>query len=100
MDDKEAHLMLSALANLSRVKTLRALAVAGKDGLPSGAIAGLVGLPRNLMSSHLAIMQKAGLIEGRKEGRSIIYSAVPGTLDRLGDHVHALSLPIATCSYR
>ena len=93
MDDNEAHLVLSALANRSRVKTLKALAVAGKDGLFSGAIAELVGLPRNLMSSHLAILQKAGLIKGRKDGRSIIYSSVPASLDRLGDHIRALSLP-------
>src|SRR5208282_1333153 len=45
------------------------------EGLAAGAIADIVGAPHNTLSTHLAILARAGLVRGAREGRSIIYRA-------------------------
>ena len=42
--------------------------------MAAGDIARAIGLPKNTMSSHLAILARANLIQARKEGRSMIYA--------------------------
>jgi DNA-binding transcriptional ArsR family regulator len=42
--------------------------------MAAGDIARAVNVPQNTMSSHLATLVNAGLLESRREGRSIIYS--------------------------
>ena len=37
-------------------------------------IAKAVGIPKNTLSSHLAILARANLVQARKEGRSMIYA--------------------------
>jgi len=66
---------LSALAHGHRLAVFRLLVRAGTDGLPAGEIAREVGVLPNTLSTHLAILDHAGLIASRREGRSIIYSA-------------------------
>ncbi|UZW56885.1 metalloregulator ArsR/SmtB family transcription factor [Sphingobium sp. JS3065] len=66
---------LSALAHLHRLAVFRLLVQAGPDGLPAGEIAREVGALPNTLSTHLTILAQAGLIQSRREGRSIIYSA-------------------------
>lgn len=71
-----AHLAtLSALAQETRLASFRALVEAGPDGLAAGDIARHIGTPSNTMSTHLGILERAGLIRSRRAGRSIIYSA-------------------------
>jgi DNA-binding transcriptional ArsR family regulator len=74
MDIKEAVDALSGLAQESRLKVFRLLIQAGTSGMAAGEIAKAVGIPKNTMSSHLAILSRANLIQARKEGRSIIYT--------------------------
>jgi ArsR family transcriptional regulator, arsenate/arsenite/antimonite-responsive transcriptional repressor len=77
-------------ANISALHTLAALAALGQgtrleifrllmrhepDGLPAGTIAEMLGHPQNTLSSHLAILARARLVRGMREGRSIIYRA-------------------------
>lgn len=52
--------------------------------MPAGDIARETGSRQNTLSSNLSILSAAGLIAPRREGRSIIYSAV---YDRIGDLV-------------
>lgn len=66
---------LSALAHNSRLAVFRLLVRAGADGLPAGEIAREVGARPNTLSTHLTILGHAGLIQSRREGRSVIYSA-------------------------
>lgn len=76
---------LSALAHASRLAVFRLLVRAGADGLPAGEIAREVGALPNTLSSHLAILGHAGLIQSRRDGRSVIYSAdYDGMRDLLG----------------
>ena len=44
-------------------------------GLAAGAIAEAIALPNNTLSTHLAILARAGLVRGDRNGRSIIYHA-------------------------
>src|SRR5690606_31289483 len=67
--------MLSALAQETRLATSRTLVTEGPHGLPAGEIARIIGTPSNTMSTHLAILERSGLIGSRREGRSIIYTA-------------------------
>ena len=74
---KNAHAVeaLAALANEHRLAIYRLLVQAGPEGRAAGAIAEKLGLPASSLSFHLAHLTRAGLIEQRREGRSLIYSA-------------------------
>jgi ArsR family transcriptional regulator, arsenate/arsenite/antimonite-responsive transcriptional repressor len=74
MDTTEAVTRLSALAQESRLNVFRMLVRAGREGLPAGDIARALAVPHNTMSSHLAILTRAKLVQARKEGRSVIYA--------------------------
>ncbi|HVV65996.1 MAG TPA: helix-turn-helix domain-containing protein, partial [Rhizomicrobium sp.] len=50
---------------------------------PAGAIARAVGTPANTMSAHLTILERAGLIGARREGRTIYYALAPDRLRAL-----------------
>jgi len=66
---------LGALAQPSRLAIYRALVQAGPEGRPAGAIAAALGLPAATLSFHLAQLAHAGLVQGRQQGRFIIYTA-------------------------
>jgi DNA-binding transcriptional ArsR family regulator len=66
---------LSALAHTHRLAVFRLLVRAGMEGMPAGEIAHAVGVLPNTLSSHLNILGHAGLIQSRREGRSVNYSA-------------------------
>jgi DNA-binding transcriptional ArsR family regulator len=81
----EAVASLSALAHPSRLAVFRLLVREGNGGLPAGAIAREIGALPNTLSNHLAILERAGLIGARREGRSLIYAAdYDGMRDLLG----------------
>ena len=44
-------------------------------GLSAGALADAVGCPHNTLSTHVAILARAGLVNGKREGRTITYRA-------------------------
>lgn len=67
--------LLSALAHGHRLAVYRLLVKAGPDGLPAGAIAREVGVLPSTLSTHLAILDRAGLIHARRDGRLVIYAA-------------------------
>lgn len=67
--------VLSALAHGHRLAVFRLLVKAGGAGVPAGEIAREVGTLPNTLSAHLTILSHAGLVESRREGRSVIYSA-------------------------
>ena len=66
---------LSALAHASRLAVFRLLVRTGAEGMAAGDIAREIGALPNTLSTHLTILGHAGLIQSRREGRSIIYSA-------------------------
>jgi DNA-binding transcriptional ArsR family regulator len=91
MNEDEALRSLSALAHPTRLRVFTMLAGAADPGVSSGDIAEAIGIPANLMSSHLAILQRAGLISSTKDGRAVIYKASRGVVTELGDHLRELA---------
>lgn len=88
MDEISAIDALSALAQPTRISVFRELSAAYPDALPAGDIARRCGVPHNTMSSHLAILTRAGLTTASREGRVVRYRA---SLDRLRDLVAFLA---------
>src|SRR5690242_18246284 len=66
---------LSALAHEHRLTVFRLLVQAGPEGRAAGAIAEALEMPPSSLSFHLAHLTRAGLIQQRRESRSLIYSA-------------------------
>jgi DNA-binding transcriptional ArsR family regulator len=67
--------VLSALAQPTRLEAFRLLVRQEPDGLPAGEIARRLDVPHNTMSTHLAILTRAGLISVERHSRSMIYRA-------------------------
>jgi ArsR family transcriptional regulator len=80
MDEISAIAALAALAQSTRLDTFRLLVAREPEGVPAGELARLIEVPQNTMSAHLAILARAGLIDGERQSRSIIYRA---NLDRV-----------------
>lgn len=75
LDEQQALDAFGALSQQTRLQMVRALVVAGPGGLPAGAVAEAVGASSSSASFHLANLEHAGLVQSRREARSIIYSA-------------------------
>ena len=75
MEIKNAVAGLSALAHEGRLTVFRMLVQAGPTGIAAGEIARQMEVPPNTLSANLTILSHAGLIESRREGRSVIYTA-------------------------
>ncbi|TNC52515.1 helix-turn-helix transcriptional regulator [Rubellimicrobium rubrum] len=75
MESQSAIAALSALAQPTRLDCFRLLVRHEPEGLPAGEIARILDVPANTLSAHLTILTHAALVEGRREGRSVIYRA-------------------------
>jgi DNA-binding transcriptional ArsR family regulator len=75
MESTEVILALSALAQPTRLDVFRRLVKHEPQGIAAGELARLAAVPQNTMSSHLAILQRAGLITAARHSRSIVYRA-------------------------
>lgn len=74
-DPSEPHAIsaLAALAQPTRLAIFRLLIKHEPVGITAGVIADTIGAPHNTLSTHLAILVRAGLLRGTREGRTIIY---------------------------
>ncbi|HKX35538.1 MAG TPA: metalloregulator ArsR/SmtB family transcription factor [Rhizorhapis sp.] len=82
MDTSSAIVALGALSQHTRLAAFRLLVRHEPDGLAAGAIAHALDVPGNTLSTHLAILQSAGLVRSERHGRIIQYRA---DIARLGD---------------
>jgi len=73
MDLETSVIALSALAQPTRLEVFRLLVRNEPNGLPAGEIAKQLDVPHNTMSTHLAILERAGLISSQRHSRSIVY---------------------------
>jgi ArsR family transcriptional regulator len=64
---------LAALAQPTRLAIFRLLIKHEPIGVTAGVIAETVGAPHNTLSSHLAILVRAGLLRSSRDGRTIVY---------------------------
>ena len=75
LEEPQALDAFGALSQATRLQMVRALVVAGPDGLAAGAVGDAVGASSSSTSFHLAHLERAGLVQSRRDARSIIYSA-------------------------
>jgi ArsR family transcriptional regulator, arsenate/arsenite/antimonite-responsive transcriptional repressor len=75
MESEDAIVALAALAQSTRLEVFRLLVKCEPAGLAAGDIARALAVPQNTMSSHLAILSRAGLISAQRFSRSIVYRA-------------------------
>jgi ArsR family transcriptional regulator, arsenate/arsenite/antimonite-responsive transcriptional repressor len=75
MKADDAILALGALAQPSRLAAFRLLVKRGPQGYTPGELTQKLGVPPPTMSFHLRELIRAGLIEARREGRFLYYSA-------------------------
>jgi DNA-binding transcriptional ArsR family regulator len=75
MKADDAIVALGALAQESRLATFRLLVKRGPQGYTPGELVERLGIPAPTLSFHLRELQRAGLIESRREGRFIYYGA-------------------------
>ncbi len=75
MESKIAIDAFQALAQDTRLAALRLLVQAGPNGLPAGLIADRLAVQPSTLSTHLGILERAGLVESRRRQRHIFYAA-------------------------
>ena len=75
MKCSDALLPLGALAHQARLEVFRLLVRRGPQGYSPGALIQKLGIPAPTLSFHLKELQQAGLIDVRREGRFLFYSA-------------------------
>ena len=74
MDADAAIVALGALAQEHRLALFRLLVQAGQNGMSAGSLAEALSVPNSSLSFHLAHLNRAGLIDQRRNGRSLIYT--------------------------
>jgi DNA-binding transcriptional ArsR family regulator len=83
MNEGQAQTAFAALAQETRLRIVRLLVKAGRQGMPAGAIADAMKVSASNVSFHLKELEHAGMIAARREARSIIYAADYDTLSGL-----------------
>jgi len=78
---------LSALGHPVRLKILRFVVQAGKEGAAAGKIQEHVELPASTLSHHLKRLGDAGLLSIRAEGTFHYYAAAYNVLRALTDYL-------------
>jgi protein-tyrosine-phosphatase/DNA-binding transcriptional ArsR family regulator len=73
----EAVSVFGALAHPTRLEIFRLLVRYLPYGLAAGDIGRLLAVPHNTLSAQLAALEHVGLLQSRRDGRSIIFAAVP-----------------------
>lgn len=74
MKIKNALDALGSLSQETRLRVFRLLVRRGPEGLTAGEIADALGVPAPTLSFHLAHLTRAGLLQFRRDGRSLTYS--------------------------
>jgi ArsR family transcriptional regulator, arsenate/arsenite/antimonite-responsive transcriptional repressor len=75
MEQSLALSALAALAHETRLNLVRLLVPAGPGGLAQGEIARRLAVSASRLAFHLALLEQAGLVTARREGRSVYYAA-------------------------
>lgn len=83
MEKTDAIAALGALAQGTRLDIFRLLVQAGTEGMPAGHIGEQLSLPSATLAFHLKELKLAGLVTFRRNGRSLIYTAVYPVMNAL-----------------
>jgi ArsR family transcriptional regulator len=90
LDEAQTLKALTALAQAQRLRTFKALVVAGLDGLTPGVLAQQLQTSPSALSFHLKELTHSGLVAAEQRGRNLIYRAnfahMNGVLAYLTEH--------------
>ena len=75
MEISTATSAFAALAQETRLAAFRLLVRAGPAGLPAGEIARALETAPSTLSTHLGLLQRAGLVSAERRSRQIVYRA-------------------------
>lgn len=75
MEISSATEAFAALSQETRLAAFRLLVRAGPAGLPAGEIARALGAAPSTLSTHLGLLQRAGLVSSERRSRQIVYRA-------------------------
>ena len=75
MNKPNAVRVLGALAHEGRLEIFRFLVQLGLEGATAGAIGKRLSLSASTLSFHLSSLKQAELVEARRDGRTIVYTA-------------------------
>jgi len=75
MDTANAANAFGAIGQETRLELLRMLLREAPHGLPAGTIAARLGVPASTLSFHLGALERAGLTESMRRGRTILHAA-------------------------
>ncbi len=85
----EAAAQLAELGHSTRLGIFRVLVRAGRQGVPVGDIQQILAIPHSTLSHHLSRMSKVGLMEQRREGRTLFCCLQFGTVEALLGFLYA-----------
>lgn len=74
MEKQTVIAVLASLAQATRLDVFRLLVRAGPQGLPAGSIATTLDVPAATLSFHLKELKSCGVVDCRREGRTLSYS--------------------------
>lgn len=76
---------LAELGNITRLSIFRVLVKAGRDGLPVGDIQKILDIPGSTLSHHISRLVNAGLVEQRRESRTLYCIPLMEAVKETGD---------------
>jgi ArsR family transcriptional regulator, arsenate/arsenite/antimonite-responsive transcriptional repressor len=83
MEKTDVVAALAALAQDNRLDVFRLLVQAGPLGMAAGEVANALDIAPNTLTFHFDRLRQAGLIDVKREGRSMIYAARYETMNGL-----------------
>jgi DNA-binding transcriptional ArsR family regulator len=75
MKPKQALSAFGALSQQTRLEVFRQLVRLAPDSISAGDLAHDLDVPPSTLSTHLGILQRAGLVKSERRSRTILYSA-------------------------
>lgn len=75
MVEAQALMAFGALSQETRLRILRMLVAAGPEGVSAGTLAEAMEVSASNASFHLKELERSGLVNSRRDSRSIVYCA-------------------------
>jgi len=79
LSESELGALFAALADPTRRQVIRSLS--GAEPVPASGLAAELPITRQAIAKHLGALERAGLVEPRREGRETRYRLTPEPLD-------------------
>ena len=98
MEQDDVVRSLAALAQPMRLRTFRALVVAGPQGLTPTALCEMLAVAPNTLSFHLKELLHAQLVSQQRDGRFLIYRAAFDRMNSLLGYLTAHCCQGAGCA--